>query len=80
MKGSAHTTYAVPATALQILLMLARYIPSALDNVVCKLLRAATFAGLLLARATVGMLERLEWNSVSVLCIRPTVLYSVART
>ena len=37
MKGSAHTTYAVPATALQILLMLARYIPctpSALDNVV----------------------------------------------
>ena len=37
MKGSAHTTYAVPATALQILLMLARYIPctpGALDNVV----------------------------------------------
>ena len=37
MKGSAHSTYAVPATALQILLMLARYIPctpSALDNVV----------------------------------------------
>ena len=37
MKGSAHTTYAVPATALQILLMLARYIPctpSVLDNVV----------------------------------------------
>ena len=37
MKGSAHTTYAVPATALQILLMLARYIPctpSSLDNVV----------------------------------------------
>ena len=30
--------------------------------------------------ATVGMLERLEWNAVSVLCIRPTVLYSVART
>ena len=29
--------------------------------------------------ATVGMLERLEWNAVSVLCIRPTVLYSVAR-
>ena len=37
MKGSAHTTYAVPATALQILLTLARYIPctpGALDNVV----------------------------------------------
>ena len=31
-------------------------------------------------RATVAMLERLEWNAVSVLCIRPTVLYSVART
>ena len=33
-----------------------------------------------LARATVGMLARLERNAVSVLCIRPTVLCSVART
>ena len=37
-------------------------------------------SGVGLARATFGMLERLEWNAVSVLCIRPSVLYSVART